>query len=111
MVFCICAAVSVSSARLSIDDLLSAFVFLFTYLSRIKYLVCSSSCTRCDFVSSLFFFVSCLSSVVFHVSVFIHSSSFFLHPRSVLLVSVSTWSKVSIVISCSLAVHGIDSSV
>ena len=73
-IFCICAAVSASSARFSMNALLSAFVFLFTSLSRVEYLVCSCSFIRCDLVSLIFFFVSFLSSIVFHVSVFIHSS-------------------------------------
>ena len=71
---CICAADSASSASFSMNALLSAFVFLFTSLSRIEYLVCSCSFIRCDLVSFIFFLVSFLSSIVFHVSVFIHSS-------------------------------------
>ena len=74
---CICAAVSASSARFSMNA------------SRIEYLICSCSFIRCDLVSLIFFFVSFLSSIVFHVSVFIHSSfRFCLYPRNDLLDSV-----------------------
>ena len=71
---CICAAVSASSARFSMNALLSAFVFLFTSLSRVKYLVCSCSFIRCDLVPFIFFFVYFLSSIFCRVSDFIHSS-------------------------------------
>ena len=40
-IFCISASVSVSSARFSMNAILSAFVFHFTSLFRIEYLVCS----------------------------------------------------------------------
>ena len=56
------------------NAILSAFVFVFTSLSRMEYLVCSCSFIRCDFVSLIFFFVSFLSSTVLNWSVFIHSS-------------------------------------
>ena len=69
-IFCICAAVSASSTRLSTNALLAAFVFLFTSLSRIEYLVFSCSFTRCDLVSLIFFFVSfffdCFRGVCFY---------------------------------------------
>ena len=40
-IFCICAAVSASSIRFSMNALLFAFVFLFNPLSRVEYLTCS----------------------------------------------------------------------
>ena len=53
-------------------------------------------------MSLIFFFVSFFSSIVFQVSVFIHSYfRVFLYPSSDLLVSVSTWLKLSMFISCS----------
>ena len=73
-IFCICGAVSASPATFSMNALLSAFAFLFTSLFRVEYLVCSCSFIRCDLVSLIFFFVSFLSSILFLVSVFIHSS-------------------------------------
>ena len=80
--------------------LLSSFFLL--PCPRIEYLVCRCSCIRCDLVSFMFFFVTFLSSIVFHVSVFTHSSfRLFLYPTSVLLVSLSTWSKLYMFISCS----------
>ena len=96
---CICAAVSASSARLSLSALLSAFVFLFTSLSRIEYLVCSCSFLRCDLASLIFFFVSFLSSVVFYAFVYPFFFPFSV-TYSVLLVSDSTWLKLSMFVSC-----------
>ena len=50
-------------------------------------------------MSLIFFFVSFLSSIVFHGSVVIHYSfRLFLYPRSDLLASVSTWLKLSMFI-------------
>ena len=63
-IFCIGAAVSASSARLSMNALLSDFACLFTSLSRIEYLVCSCSFTRCDlFVYLLLCFLSFVGCV------------------------------------------------
>ena len=94
------------------NALLSAFVFLFTSLSRVEYLVCSWFFIRCDLVPLIFFFVSFLSSIVFHVSVFIHSSFRFFCTLVVtcLFRLAPGWS-----CQCSflvlLAAHGSDSSI
>ena len=62
------AAVSASSARISMKPFLFACVCLFTSLSTSMYFACGGSPSRWQLVSFSFFFVAFLSSIVVHVS-------------------------------------------